>query len=74
MVAFVLLRKAISLRRGATIYTGTIVKQHESEARSFWIEFDSRRHQDLWVDLELPGLVKDGEFSYWRLDGYKHYI
>ena len=30
------------------------------------IEFDSRQHTNKWVDL-----VKDGEYSYWKLDGFK---
>jgi hypothetical protein len=34
------------------------------------VVFDSGRHTDKYVDLELPKAVGAGEYSWWRLDGY----
>ena len=36
-----------------------------SSTRAGQLELGNR-----WVDQELPGLVKDDEFSFWRLIGY----
>ena len=71
IVASALLGKSISLKLGQAEHKGSITKQHEGKGTSHWIEFDSRRHTHKWVDLELPRLVKDGEYSYWKLDGFK---
>ena len=54
---------------GQAEHKGSITKQHEGKSTTHWIEFDSRRHTNKWVDLELPRLVKDGRYSYWKLDG-----
>jgi hypothetical protein len=57
-----------------TIFTGTIQPQAKSdgEARGsrYWVKFHSARHKDRYVDLELPKTVREGEYSWWRLDGY----
>ena len=33
------------------------------------MKFDSSRHTDRYIDLELPKAVGAGEYSWWRLDG-----
>lgn len=59
---------AVRFRLGQTELHGKIAK-HESGSKYF-VEFESRRHSDRVVDLELPKLVSAGEYSWWRLDGY----
>ena len=70
LVSTVLTGKAAAFKLGQTIHLGTIIKQHETEKSKYFVESKSRR-QDRWVDLELPELVSNGEYSYWRLDGYE---
>jgi hypothetical protein len=70
IVASALLGKSISLKLGQAKHKGSITKQHEGKSTTHWIEFDSHRHTNKWVDLELPRLVKDGEYNYWKLDGF----
>lgn len=53
-----------------TIFNGIIKHKSDSEDNVYWVEFNSRRHANKFVDLELPKAVGDGEYSWWRLDGY----
>jgi hypothetical protein len=53
-----------------SVFTGTITRQHADGSSKYWVVFDSGRHTDKYVDLELPKAVGAGEYSWWRLDGY----
>lgn len=53
-----------------TVFAGVIKHRSEDADNKYWVEFESRRHSSKYVDLELPGAVADGEYSWWRLDGY----
>ena len=65
-----IVNKPATFKLGQSVHKGRITKQHETELSTFFVEFESHRQENRWVDLELSGLVKDGEFSFWRLDGY----
>jgi hypothetical protein len=55
-------------KMGKTVFQGVITR-HESGSK-YWVEFESRRHKSRLVDLELLETVGNGEYSWWRLDGY----
>ena len=62
-----------NFKLGQTVFPTTILKHHESKNSTYQVKFDSNRHKRgkmPWVDLELPGKVSAGEYSYWKLDGY----
>jgi hypothetical protein len=63
-----LLNHTARFKMGQSVFQGRIVS-HESGSK-YWVEFQSRRHKDRVVDLELPRSVASGEYSWWRLDGY----
>jgi hypothetical protein len=54
-----------------TVFTGTIEHQEDGGGSRYWVKFDSARHTDRYVDLELPKTVGAGEYSWWRVDGYE---
>lgn len=59
-------------RLGQSTFAGITKHQcTDSEPSRCWVEFDSRRHADKFVDLELPNAVSSGEHSWWGLDGYE---
>lgn len=49
---------------------GAVIDHHVAGSEYF-VRFDSRRHADRVVDLDLPKPVSSGEYSWWRLDGYE---
>ena len=51
-------------------FTGTIERQADGGGSKYWVKFDSSRHTDRYIDLELPEAVGAGGYSWWRLDGY----
>lgn len=63
-----LIGKQASFRLGRSTFEGTI-KRHDG-GTNYWVEFQSSRHKNRSVDLELPRPVVQGEYSWWRLAGY----
>ena len=63
-----LVGKRAKFKLGQTLFYGTITKVEG--VSKYFVEFDSRRHKDRVVDLELKGPVSSGEYSWWRLEGY----
>ena len=61
LVPSILLNQTATFKLGQTMHKGEISLQHETELSKFHIKFESRRLSDRWVDLELPGLVRDGD-------------
>ena len=66
----IMLSQTATFKLGQIVHKGRIGHQHETELSKFYVKFDSRRLGNRWVDLELPGPVKNGEFGFWRLSGY----
>jgi hypothetical protein len=60
----VLLGEAATFRLRQTSHSGVIKKRHRSEPTVYYTEFNSRRHTNRWVNLDLPRLVGNGEYSY----------
>ena len=70
----VLSGKRANFKLGPTVFKATIVEQHATKVSTYKVQFDSKRHpkgQTCWVDLELPRRVANGEYSFWKLDGYE---
>lgn len=64
-----------SFRLGQTTFKGVIQHQaSDGEETRYWVKFQSRRHQDKYVDLDLPNTVSSGEYSWWVLDGYSERV
>lgn len=66
-----LVGKRVQFKLRQTVFVGTIKHKSNDHATEYWVEFDSRRHSNRFVDLELHKAVGDGEYSWWRLDGYE---
>jgi hypothetical protein len=62
--------KAARFKLRQSVFTGTIERQADGGGSKYWVKFDSSRHTDRYIDLELPEAVGAGGYSWWRLDGY----